>query len=179
MGMSMLQLPKGGWRSWAALTTVALCVLAAFAALRAVGYSTRAQLDTTREVGAWAQFQNKSVKQSACEMERDLVQALMLEAQNPETRGHLDPVLSSCLEDIQRHDREKGELRKQAEDLQGQQKTLMRRSGAFFSALLLFQLAAILASLALLLEKPQPWVLSLAFAAAGILFILHGLLLLF
>lgn len=175
----MFHFPKERWQRWAAFTTVALSVLAAFAALRAVGYSTRAQLTTTREVGAWAQFQNKSVKQSACEMERDLVQALMLEAQNPETRGHLDPVLSSCLEDIQRHDKEKGELRKQAEDLQGQQDNFVRRSGAFFAALLIFQLAAVLASLALLLDRPQPWLLSLAFATAGILLALHGQFLFF
>lgn len=175
----MSDLLKEKWMQWVALTTTILAVCAAISALRASSYSTRAQLTATRETSAWAYFQSKSIKQHTCEVERDLIQALMLEAKNPETRGHLDPVLSACLNDIQRYDKEKTEIRKQAEDFTKLEEECKKHSGAFGLAVMLFQISIMLSSVGALLKKQQLWYVGLAFGALGLIFMLNGFLLIF
>ena len=175
----MSELLKEKWVQWVALTTTVLAVCAAISALRASSYSTQATLTTTRESSAWAYFQSKSIKQHSCEVERDLVQALMLEAKNPETRGHLDPVLSTCLSDIQRYDKEKTEIRKQAEDFASQQDRFRRHSGIFSLAVMLFQISIMLSSVGALLKKQRLWYGGLVFGAAGLVYMVNGFFLLF
>jgi hypothetical protein len=175
----MSELVKEKWVQWVALTTTILAVCTAISALRASSYSTKATLTTTRETSAWAYFQSKSIKQHSCEVERDLVQALMLEAKNPETRGHLDPVLSACLSDIQRYEKEKAEIRKQAEDLANKQDLYRRHSGTFGLAVMLFQIAIMLSSVGALLKKQRLWYGGLFFGVAGLVYMVDGFLLLF
>lgn len=173
----MLRIPVENWPRWALLGIALLALFTALAAVRTTANATKAQLAAIHETTAWANFQTKSLKQHVCEMERDLIQAMMLEAGNPETRGHLDPTLSSCLDDIGRYEKEKGEVRGQAEQLQKAQELHRRRAGSFGLAVLLFQAAILLSALAVGLDRRTVWLAGLALGAGGLLVLANGFLL--
>jgi hypothetical protein len=170
----LLRIPVENWSRWALLGIALLALFSALASTRTAANSTKAQLASIRETTAWANFQTKSLKQHVCEMERDLIQAMMLEADNPESRGYLDPKLDSCLKDIERFEREKGEVRTHAEQAQKAQELHRRRAGSFGLAVLLFQTAILLSALAVGMDRRMVWLAGLAVAAGGVLVLANG-----
>ena len=170
---------KERWTQWVALTTTILAVCAAISALKGGSYSTRVQLSTTQENNKWSYFQSKSIKQHAVEMHKDQLEVVRLEARTPEARALADERIARAAAEIARYEKEKGEIKAEAEALQKAEDDLKRHAGAFGLAVMLLQIAIMLSSVGALIKKPVMWVVGLSFGAAGLVYMANGLWLLF
>jgi hypothetical protein len=167
------------WTQWVALTTTVLAVCAAMSALKGAGYATRVQLSTTQEANLWAYFQSKSVKQHAVELHREDLELARLEARTPEAQRRAAELLARAQAEAARYDREKNDVKAQAEAMQAAEGRLKRHSGAFGLAVMLLQCAIMLSSVGALIKKPVMWLIGLAFGAGGLVYIANGLWLFF
>lgn len=165
---------KERWTQWVALTTTILAVCAAISSLKGGGYSTRVQLATTRENDRWAQYQSKSIKQNLFVVEQDLLEVQALEARAPEARAAIAARAAKLKAEIERYDREKGELKRAAEEIQRDEATWQRVGGSFGLAVMLLQIAIMLSSVGALIKRPAMWVVGLLFGAAGLAYMGNG-----
>jgi hypothetical protein len=129
------------WIKWVALTTTILAVGAAIGSLKGGGYSTQVQLMTTRENNKWSYFQSKSIKQLVVEIERDLLGIELAKADNPAVKDMVAQKIKTADENIQRYNKEKNEIKAEAEGLSTQQGELKRHGGNFGIAVMFFQIA--------------------------------------
>src|SRR5512142_2316491 len=132
---------KERWTQWVARTTTILAVCAAISSLKGGGYSTKIQLATTRENDRWAQYQSKSIKQNLFAVEQSLLQVQALEARAPEARSAIAARLAKLEGEIDRYEKEKGDLRSGAEAIQKEQAEYQRHGGNFGLAVMLLQIA--------------------------------------
>lgn len=162
------------WTQWVALTTTILAVCAAISSLRGGAFSTRVQLATTQETNRWSYYQSKSIKQVVLETERDLLRVQVLEASTPAARDAMTARLAALDTEITRYDREKNDIKAQAEGLQKDEEAAKRIGGNFGLAVMLLQIAIMLSSVAALVKKPGMWVVGLCFGAGGLVYMANG-----
>ena len=98
------------WIQWVALTTTILAVCAALSTLKGSSNSTKTQIMTTKETNKWSYFQSKSIKQHVCELQRDQLEIQKLNNNSPAATALIDKKLIALNEDIERYDKEKGEI---------------------------------------------------------------------
>jgi hypothetical protein len=165
---------KERWTQWVALTTTVLAVCAAISSLKSGGYSTKVQLATVRENDKWAQFQAKGIKQNLWTVERGLLEVQALEARTPEARRAIDGRLEKLGSEIDRYEREKAQIKAEAEEQQKDQAGFQRHGAALGLAVMLLQIAIMLSSVAALLKKPAMWAIGLLFGAAGLVYMANG-----
>jgi hypothetical protein len=166
----MTEQSKDRWLSWVSLTTALLAVCTAIATLAAGKNSTRMQLMATDEANAWAFFQSKSIKQHSCEVARDLIEVESALTSSTQMLAVLDRKLQTYRADIGRYDREKSEIKSQAEDLAAKEKEAKNRSLHFTMAVVFMQIAIMLSSTAALLRKKPAWVVGMVFWVVGVAF---------
>lgn len=171
--------PRERWTQWVALTTTVLAVCAAISALKGGGYSTRVQLSTTQEANLWSYYQSKSVKQHAVELHRDDLELARLEARTPEGQRLAAARLERAGAEAARYDREKAEIKAQAEAVQQGQDGLKRHGAAFGLAIMLLQIAIMLSSVGALIKRPAMWVVGLCFGGGGLVYMANGFWLFF
>jgi hypothetical protein len=165
---------KERWTQWVALTTTILAVCAAISALKGGSYSTRVQLSTTQENNKWSYFQSKSIKQHAVEMHKDQLEVVRLEARTPEARALADERIARAAAEIARYEKEKGDIKAEAEALQEAEDDLKRHAGAFGLAVMLLQIAIMLSSVGALIKRPAMWVVGLCFGVLGLAYAANG-----
>ena len=123
---------------------------------------------TASEVNnAWAYFQAKSTKQHLAENSREL-----LEAQGELTPGNaavLKSRLSHYQADVERYDKEKSVIQRQAETLESRRTLLQSRAERFAIAEAAFSLSLALFGLTALTQKRWLLGLGVVFATAGLL----------
>jgi len=165
---------KERWTQFVALTTTVLAVCAAISSLKGGGYSTKVQLATTRENDRWAQYQSKSIKQSLFGVEQSLLQVQALEAKAPEARAAISTRLAKLQAELDRYDKEKAQLKAEAEGIQRDEAGFQRIGGNFGLAVMLLQIAIMLSSVGALMKRPSMWVVGLFFGAIGLTYMGNG-----
>jgi chromosome segregation ATPase len=166
---------KEKWIQWVALTTTVLAVSAAISSLKGSSYSTQIQLKNTQEANRWAYYQAKSLKQNLAELERESMAVLALEARTPEGRTQAETSLARARTEAQRYEKEKGDIRVDAEKLATEQAELKRHGGSFGVAVMLLQIAIMMSSVGALIKKPAMWYVGLAFGVGGLGYMANGL----
>jgi len=166
---------KEKWIQWVALTTTILAVSAAISSLKGGSYSTQVQLKNTQEANRWAFYQSKSLKQNLAELERESMAVLALEARTPEGRGQAEKALHRATAEAQRYEKEKAEIKADAEKLAAEQAELKRHGGSFGLAVMLLQIAIMMSSVGALIQKPIMWYVGLAFGVGGLGYMANGL----
>ena len=165
---------KERWTQLVALTTTVLAVCAAISSLKGGGYSTKVQLATTRENDKWAQYQSKSIKQNLFAVELSLLQVQALEAKAPETKAAIAARVSKLQAELDRYDKEKAQLKTEAEAIQHDETSWQRIGGSFGLAVMLLQIAIMLSSVGALMKKPAMWVVGLVFGSVGLTYMANG-----
>jgi len=166
---------KEQWIQWVALTTTVLAVCAAISSLRGGSYSTQVQLKNTQEANRWAFYQSKSLKQNLAELERESMAVLALESRTPEGRSQAEKALHRATAEALRYEKEKAEIKAEAEKLAAEQAELKRHGGSFGVAVMLLQIAIMMSSVGALIKKPAMWYVGLVFGAAGLGYMANGL----
>jgi hypothetical protein len=162
------------WTQWVALTTTILAVSAAISSLKGAGYATRVQLSTARENDRWSQYQAKSIKENLLAMERSLLEIQALEAREPAAKAAIAARLARLGEETGRYEREKAQLRAEAEGIQADEASHQKAGGSFGLAVMLLQIAIMLSSVGALMKKPAMWMVGLVFGAAGLAYMASG-----
>ncbi|MBF0619719.1 MAG: DUF4337 domain-containing protein [Candidatus Omnitrophica bacterium] len=167
------------WIKWVALTTTILAVCAAIASLKGGGFSTQVQVMTTQENNKWSYFQSKSIKQHVSEMERDLYKLELVKSAAPAVTAEVQAKLKELEANIERYDKEKAQIKKEAEDLSAKQLEAKKHGGNFGMAVMFFQIAIMLSAIGSLLKQRNFWLLGLLFGACGIVYFVNGFVTLF
>ncbi len=176
----MAESPKEPWIQWVALTTTILAVCAAISSLRASSYSTKVQVQTTREANHWAYYQSKSIKEHSFRLNRDILNyASLLGTPNPQVQQFLAAKIKDYDQEINRYDQEKKQIKTEAENLVKEQEILKRHNGAFSLAVMLLQIAIMMSAVAALIKRKMMWYAGLAFGLVGLLYMANGVFLWF
>ena len=162
------------WTQWVALTTTILAVCAAISSLKGGAYSTKTTLATTRENDKWAQYQSKSIKENLLAVEKSLLEVQAQEARTPEGKALISARLAKLGGEIERYEKEKGELRKEAEKIQADEESYQRIGGNFGLAIMLLQIAIMMSSVGALIKRPAMWLVGLVFGVAGLSYMGNG-----
>jgi hypothetical protein len=171
---------KETWIQWVALTTTVLAVCAAISSLKASSYSTRVQLQTTREANHWAYFQSKSIKEHGFRSNRDLLTALdQVDGKNPRLHKFIAGKIKEYDQEIARYDQEKKQIKNEAESLVKEQEILKRHNSAFALAVMLLQIAIMMSAVGALIKKKILWLAGLAVSIVGLTYMVNGYLLFF
>jgi len=172
----VIELLKEKWMQWAAIVTTILAVSAAISSLKGGGYSTKVQLLTTQQTNAWSYFQSKSTKQHISQAQQDSFQIQLALAKSAKEREVIAPVLERYQADIKRYDKEKADIKAEAEKLGKDSDTYKKHSGDFGLAVMLLQIAIMLNSVGVVIKKQFMWFIGIFFGAAGIFYMLMGFL---
>jgi hypothetical protein len=171
----MTEAPKETWVTWVALTTTILAVLAAISALKGASYSTRVQLATTKEANQWAYFQAKSIKEHTYSVNRDVLAAIrLLETKNAKAQKYLSDKIREYEDEIARYDKEKGQIKKGAEDIIKEQEVFKQKNGNFALAVMLLQIAIMCSAVGALIKKKLMWLMGLVLGGWGIYYFVLG-----
>lgn len=173
----MAEPQKEPWIQWVALTTTVLAVGAAIAVLKATSYSTRVQLYTTKEANQWAYFQAKSIKEHSYVINRDVLNTVRItEAKNPKVQKYLTDKIKEYDKEIARYDKEKNQIKSDADEIIKQQEVCKKKNGDFALAAMLLQIAIMGSAVAALIRKKLMWFIGMGLGVWGIYYLVQGLL---
>jgi hypothetical protein len=173
----MAEILQEKWMKGVAVTTTCLAVMTAIAASRGAACGARTQLLTAIEASKWAYYQAKSIKQNLVENQKNAFEAEILGAANAEQKSAFDRKLRSSTEEISRYDKEKNQIKQEAEAT-GMENALLNKKGNKFSiAVVFFQIGIMLSSVSALLKRKDMWIVGLVFGAIATVFLGYGLFL--
>src|SRR5262249_12427450 len=120
----------------------------------------------------------KSVKQHVTQNTLELMQVTEDGLDNPPAahRAAIDAKIAAARDEIARYDREKADIKAQAESLGTAADVFKRRGSTFATAVMFLQIAIMMNSVGALLAKRWMWISGLVVGAAGIFYMVQGLL---
>lgn len=164
------------WIKWVALTTTLFAVAAAICSIKSGGFSNQITIMTTQEANQWSYFQSKSIKQHVSEMQLDSFQ---LKAAGPLTAGERKIVkekIAAYQADVARYDKEKNEIKTDAEKISKDRDGLKMHSGRLGLAIMFLQLAIMMNSMASLLKQYPLFQAGSALGLIGVIMLVYGLI---
>ncbi len=164
-----------GWLKWVALWTTLFAVSAAIGTIKNGGFSTRVNVMTTQEANAWAYFQSKSIKQHVCETQLDLLKLKALGPNNPAEKRFLTERIATYEADVARYDKEKGEIKAEAEKTAADRDAYKAKGGTLSLAIMFLQISIMLVSVASLLKQKPLFQTGGAMGLVGVGILLYGL----
>ncbi len=174
------QKKSDSWVGGVALSTAVIAVFAAVTTLYVGKFSSRAVLFKAEESNQWAYFQAKSIKGHTYEIQRDRIEMEVAASGarfSPAAARKYDETLAAYRANVQRYEKEKAEIKAQAEKFGRDGKIAQERAGDFGYGLIFLQISIMLSSVAALTKKKQLWYFGLASVAGGLFFFLDGVFL--
>jgi len=148
------------WISWVALSTALLAVLAAIAGLLSGKHANEAMMAQIEASDQWSYYQAKSIKASVL----DAKMTLTAEATEKDK------------EKAAQYQEEQAEIRREAEHKEVEAKSNFHQHEIFARGVTMFQIAIAIAAISALTKRRPFWFVSLAFGAAGAVFLVLGLM---
>ena len=152
-----------------------LAVLAAFGSLLSGHAVNQAILEQTKATDQWAFYQAKSTKSQVYQVGGELIKALSL-TQSTNTSDSHGASLRHFQEQTERYDREKEEVKKEAEHLEAESQHEFHKHHQFALGIACFQVGIVLASVSILVRIRAIYYLSVVAGAAGMIWTVMGLL---
>lgn len=156
---------KDRWTLYVALSTALMAVMAAVAGLMAGHHANEALIERVKASDQWNFYQAKNLKQEIAIHTDQVLQAVT---------GKKDSAVHAA--DIARYEKEKAAIRSEAEADEQRSESHLARHVPLASAVTAFQIAIAVSAIAILTRRKKLWFASLVLTAAGILFLLAGLL---
>lgn len=149
-----------------AVTAAVLAVLAAMGSLLSGHAATQAVLTQSKATNQWAYYEAKSTKGHLYEVGGEIVKAL----------GGQASVAERFVAEQGRFDREKEEIRRQAERLEADSRHDLHQHHRYALGVSMFQVGIVLASVSILVRYRPLFALSVAAGAAGLACLASGAL---
>lgn len=165
------------WMKGIAITTTILAVVASIASSRSAFFIAKAQLLTALEGSKWSYYQAKSIKQNLAETQEKAFQVSILGATTPDQKELLSKNLQAYQSDIARYDKEKADIKKDAEDTGKENALVVRRGSQFSLAVVFSQIGIMLSSVGALLKRKEMWIVGLIIGSISLVFLANGFLL--
>jgi hypothetical protein len=154
------------WTLYLALSTALMAVLAAIASLLAGHHANEALIERAKASDQWNFYQSKSLKQEIAVNTDQILHAL----------GKTDTAVKDHGADIARYDREKADIKKEAEADEQKSAAHLDKHVPLASAVTAFQIAIAISAIAILTRRKRLWFASLVLTVIGAAFLIAGLL---
>lgn len=149
-----------------AATTLILAVCATLAAFKAAAYGNKMVLAQSQASDQWAHYQAKSIKETAYQLQRDVLELTALE------QGSVGKLSEKNLveydKEILRYQQEKQAIANQAEHLEHERDQAQQLNANFSQALMFLQVGILLSSLASINKVLYYWYAGLTSGIGGI-----------
>jgi hypothetical protein len=156
---------KEKWALYVALSTAFMAVFAAVSGLMAGHHANEAMLEQIKSSNQWAYYQAKSIKSDIVISSDSIVAKLSGK-----------PAPAADMQKLERYEKEKEAIKEKAEEGETASKQHLVIHNILARAVTLFQIAIAMAAIAILTRKKFLWVISILMAAAGVFFLLQGML---
>ena len=155
---------REAWTKYVSLTVVIIAVFAAVATQWSGKYSSRTQMSQAQASDQWSFFQAKSIKQH-------LVEATLAQVKRSGNTNdaELARTIKKLSDDLARYDKEKADIKADAEGLQKVRDDSSKRSGTLGLAVSYFTVAIASASICLVTKKKLLWFVAIILAVIGTL----------
>jgi hypothetical protein len=157
---------KERWTLYVALSTALMAVMAAVAGLLAGHHANEALIERAKASDQWNFYQAKNLKQEIAINTDQILHAL----------GKTDTAVKDHSADIARYDREKADIRKEAEEDEQKSEAHLGKHVPLASAVTAFQIAIAISAIAILTRRKNLWYGGLVLTVVGIVFLVLGLL---
>jgi hypothetical protein len=152
------------WISLAALGSGVIAVIAAISAMLAGSHANEAMISQIKASNSWSYYQAKSVKSAVLSNKIQLLADLGKPA-HEEDQKKLDE-----------YKKEQDEITEKAKEYEKESEKNLVTHETLAKAVTLFQVAIAMGAIAVLSRKKKFWLVSLVFAAGGVVFFIWGLL---
>jgi hypothetical protein len=157
---------KDKWTLYVALSTALMAVLAAVAGLLAGHHANEALIERVKASDQWNFYQSKNLKQEIAINTDQILHAL----------GKTDTSVRDHAADIARYERDKADIKKEAEEAEKKSEAHLDKHVPLASAVTAFQIAIAISAISILTRRKNLWFGSLVLTAVGIVFFILGLL---
>ena len=154
---------KERWTLFLALSTAFMAVLAAFAGLLAGHHANEALVERMKASDQWNFYQAKNLKEEIAVNTDMILKAV----------GKVDVDHSK---DIARYEKEKAEIKKQAEENETVSEAHLAKHVPLARAVTAFQVAIAISAIAVLTRRKNLWYAGLGLTAIGVFFLVVGIL---
>ena len=155
---------KAPWTMGVALSSALLAGLAAVCSLLAGHHSNEAMIEQIKSSDKWAFYQAKGIKAAVLGSKLELLEA----------EGK--PVAQKDRDKIAEYKKDQDDIAAEAKEREVAAEEHLKRHVIFARGVTLFQIAIAIGAIAALTSRRRFWLVSLGFGAAGIFFLLQGLL---
>ena len=170
---------KEPWLNYLALTTIIFAVAATLSTFKGGGYSTRSMLSQEQASNKWSYFQSKSLKLYLYETQNDVLE-LDTKSMKNEDALVIDAYNKKILEyeqSIKRYEKEKADIKKEAEHLESLRDEAQKHSQVFGMAVIFLQISILISSIAALIKRKYLWFIGIGVGAVGLIYFINGFLL--
>ena len=170
---------KEPWLNYLALTTIIFAVAATLSTFKGGGYSTRSMLSQEQASNKWSYFQSKSLKLYLYETQKDVLE-LDTKSMKKVDASEIDAYHKKILEyeqSIKRYDKEKADIKKDAEHLESLRDEAQKHSQVFGMAVIFLQISILISSIAALIKRKYLWLIGIGVGAVGLIYFINGFLL--
>lgn len=155
---------KTRWTLGVALSSALLAGLAAICSLLAGHHSNEAMIDQIKSSDQWNYYQAKGIKAAVLSAKIELLEA------SGKSVNQGDAAKAA------RYENDQKDISAQAKELEKSSESHLRSHVIFSRGVTLFQVAIAVAAISVLTNRRRFWLLSVAFGAVGVFFLLQGLL---
>ena len=169
---------KERWINFLALTTVVIALGATMSTLSVGKFSNRGILRQAQASNQWAYYQAKSIKGYLYELQKEKLDAelKLVPETNTSVRQDYEKRIQSYTDKINRYNREKANILKEAQNLERQRDEATIISQNFGLAVIFLQLAILMSSIATVMKKKTLWIFGLLLGVLGFLYFANGYL---
>lgn len=165
---------KERWTMYLALSTAFMAVLAAFAGLLAGHHANEALVERMKASDQWNFYQAKNLKQEIA-VNTDMILKAVGAGKAGQTAAATAPEVDHS-KDIARYEKEKAEIKKQAEENEAVSEAHLAKHVPLARAVTAFQIAIAISAISVLTRRKNLWYAGLALTAIGIFFLIVGIL---
>jgi hypothetical protein len=175
----MAEEKKEPWLNYLALTTIIFAVAATLSTFKGGGYSTRSMLSQEQASNKWAYYQSKSLKLYLYETQKDVLEldTKSMKKEDASVKDAYQSKISEYEKSIKRYDKEKADIKKDAEHFEVLRDDAQTHSQAFGMAVIFLQISILLSSIAALIKRKYLWVIGIGVGAVGLVYFINGFLL--
>jgi Flp pilus assembly protein TadB len=153
------------WVSWVALSSALLAGFAAVTALLAGDHANEAMIDQIHASDHWSYYQAKGIKSAVLSTKIETLKALGHESSEKDQ------------EKLGEYKKEQDEISEQAKEEESASRSHLRHHVIYARGVTLFQVAIAVAAISVLTRRRRFFAVGLIFGAAGLVFLIQGLLL--
>jgi outer membrane murein-binding lipoprotein Lpp len=172
----MAEPQQATWLKLAVLTTLVLAAAAGISAFKSNACATRAQIFAAREARLWQDYQVESLKKDNFAINRDVLLSLR-QSEGKAAKHPKSPAarIKEYEEEMGRLNRERDQIKKEAQTLGAQEDALAQQAGELGLAVILFQVGIMTAATGALTRKKILWLMSLALGVWGLVYLVKNL----